>query len=243
MDFLVVLVAAVIGTLVLRRALHRVPWLFYLLAVVADAAYVAGMEGFLPRAAIAPLTMLLGKCMLSLALFVIVMYIGVFARDSRAYRSLALVRAELSIVACILAAGHMAVYMASYFPRLGFALDGNVVASLVVALALLALLLVLGVTSLACAKKRMSKASWKAIQRWAYVFFGLAYVHLLLMLAPAASKGGLAAQESIIVYSVVFVGYAVLRLTRAVSEVRFARETKAQVNPSSPLLTDEVEIA
>ena len=65
---------------------------FYALAVVADVAYIAGIEGLLPRAVTSPLTLLMGKCMLSLALFVVVMYIGVFAKGSRVHQWLKPVR-------------------------------------------------------------------------------------------------------------------------------------------------------
>ena len=80
---------------------------------------------------------------------------------------------------------------------------------------LFALLLVLGVTSFNFVKKRMRKESWKRVQMLAYPFFLLVYAHLLLMLLPAALKGGLAAQASVAVYSAVFVGYVSLRLYRA----------------------------
>lgn len=109
----------------------------------------------------------------------------------------------------------MAVYLASYAPRLGGALGGNVLGALVVALALLVLLLVLGVTSFGFVERRMRTESWKRLQRWAYVFFGLVYVHLMLMLAPAASRGGEAAVASVAVCTVVFGAYAVLRVRRA----------------------------
>ena len=54
---------------------------------------------------------------------------------------------------------------------------------------LLALLVVLGVTSFNFAKKRMRAETWKKVQRLAYPFFMLVYVHLLLMLAPAVPAG------------------------------------------------------
>lgn len=92
---------------------------FYVLAVAADVAYVIGVEGLLPRVVMGPLTLLMGKCVLSLALFVVVMYIGVFAKGSKVHQWLKPVRSELSIIACILACGHMAVYLGSYAPRLG----------------------------------------------------------------------------------------------------------------------------
>ena len=158
--------------------------------------------------------------MLSLALFVVVMYIGVFAKGSKVHQWLKPVRSELSIIACILACGHMAVYLGSYAPRLGGTLGVNVVSALVVALALLVLLLVLGVTSFAFVKRRMRTDSWKRLQRWAYVFFGLVYVHLMLMLAPAASQGGEAAVASVVVYTVIFGAYAALRVRRALVDRR-----------------------
>lgn len=60
----------------------------------------------------------------------------------------------------------MAVYLASYAPRLGGALGGNVLGALVVALALLVLLLVLGVTSFGFVERRMRTESWRRLQRW-----------------------------------------------------------------------------
>ena len=235
MDFLIVLVVAVVVSVALRTPLHKAPWVFYVLAVVADGAYIAGIEGLLPRAVMSPLTLLMGKCMLSLALFVVVMYIGVFAKGTKANQWLKPVRGELSIVACLLACGHMAVYLGSYAPRLGLSMGGNVLAALVVALALLVLLVVLGVTSFNTVKRRMRTDSWKRLQRWAYVFFGLVYVHLMLMLAPAASRGGEAAVATVAVYTVVFGLYAVLRVRRAVVDRRAEGEA---ATVSSPAVSD-----
>ena len=110
--------------------------------------------------------------------------------------------------------------MGSYAPRLGGTLGVNVVSALVVALALLVLLLVLGVTSFGFVKKHMRTEGGKRLQRWAYVFFGLAYVHLMLMLAPAASRGGEAAVASVAVYTVIFGAYAALRVRRALVDRR-----------------------
>ena len=214
MTFLMVLAVTVAACLALRTPLHKWPVAFYVLAVAADVAYVIGVEGLLPRVVMGPLTLLMGKCVLSLALFVVVMYIGVFAKGSKVHQWLKPVRSELSIIACILACGHMAVYLGSYAPRLGGTLGVNVVSALVVALALLVLLLVLGVTSFAFVKRRMR------LQRWAYVFFGLVYVHLMLMLAPAASQGGEAAVASVVVYTVIFGAYAALRVRRALVDRR-----------------------
>lgn len=220
MPFLIVLIVAAAASVLLRHPLHKAPVAFYILAVALDAACIVGIEGLLPRVVMGPLTLLIGKCVLSLALFVVVMYIGVFAKGSRVHQWLKPVRAELSIIACILACGHMAVYLASYAPRLGGAMGANVLSALVVALALLVLLLALGVTSFGFVKCRMRTESWKRLQRWAYVFFGLVYVHLMLMLAPAAGRGGEAALVTVAVYTVVFGTYAILRVHRALADRR-----------------------
>lgn len=74
--------------------------------------------------------------------------------------------------------------------------------------------------SLNVVKKCMAKESWKRVQLLAYPFWGLVYVHLLLMLLPLAVRDGAPAQLAVAVYSVVFLGYAVLRVRRALVDRR-----------------------
>lgn len=137
----------------------------------------------------------------------------------------------------------MAVYLESYLPRLlgGGEIGGNVMGAFVLAVVLLVLLVVLGVTSFAFVKRQMSTASWKKVQKLAYPFFGLVYVHLLLMLLPSALHGGLAAQASVAVYSVVFVGYALCRVGRALVDRR-AEDAVSASNDPTPAISDEPEM-
>ncbi len=107
---------------------------------------------------------------------------------------------------------------------------------------LLVLLVVLGVTSFAFVKRQMSTASWKKVQKLAYPFFGLVYVHLLLMLLPSALHGGLAAQASVAVYSVVFVGYALCRVGRGALVDRRAEDAVSAFNDPTPAISDEPEM-
>lgn len=218
MIFAIVLVITAAVSLLLRNPLRKWPWLFYVLAVAVDVLFLA--ESFMPRSVWSLLLTLVQKCMLPLALFAVVMFIGVFARDSKVGSWLRPVRAELSIIAWILSLGHMTVYLMSYVPRVlaGGSLGGNVALSFVVALVLFALLLMLGITSFNGVKKRMKADSWKRVQLLAYPFFGLIYVHVLLMLLPSALHGGVAAQVSVAVYTMVFGTYAVLRVARAMKD-------------------------
>lgn len=228
MDFLVVFVFAVVGAFALRNPLKKAPVVFYVLAVAVSVLFIASGFFSMPRAMWSALFLLVQRCMLALALFSVVMFIGVFPQNSRVGQWLRPVRAELSIVAWILSLGHMVAYLSSYLPRFGTMKD-TVLVAFVVALVLFALLLVLGVTSFNVVKKRMKTSTWKRVQMLAYPFFGLVYVHLVLMLLPSALQGGAAAQTSVAVYTVLFGAYAVLRVVRAVRDRRAGLKNEAQV--------------
>ena len=216
MTFLLVLAGAVVFSVACKGPLKAHPGVFYALALVLDALFVVDSFAQLPGVLHDALFVLLHKCTLATALFAVVMYIGAFKRDGRVAQTLRPVRAELSILAWLLSLGHVAVYAASYVTRLASGLpQANVAAAIAVAFVLLVLLLVLGITSFNAVKRRMSKEAWKRVQLWAYPFFALVYVHLMLMLLPSALRGGAAAQTSVAAYSVVFAGYAVARIVRA----------------------------
>ncbi len=224
MTFAIVLAVTVAACFALRNFIHKAPVAFYVLALGVDVLYVAMGVLDVPFWLWKIFFELIQECLLPLSLFVVVMYIGCFAKDSKVARWLRPIRAELSIIACILAAGHMAVYLGMYCAKLfGGNLKVNVMAAFAIALVLLVLLVVLGVTSFNSVKRRMSKEAWVKLQKWAYVFFGLTYVHLMLMLAPFAIQGATTAMASVAVYTAVFGVYAVARIDRAVRDRRNSR--------------------
>lgn len=215
MTFALIFVITAVASVVLAGVLRKAPWLFYAAAVAAVVVMIAGFAGVIDGGWWKPLILLVRRCMVALALFAVVMFVGVLPSDSKLGIRLRSVRTELSILACILCVGHVALYVAPYAAR---AFAGNVDAfmavSLTTAAILLVLLAVLGVTSLGFVKKAMRTANWKKIQRWSYVFFGLTYVHLMCMLAPAAIAGGGSAIVGVVVYTVLFGGYAIGRIAR-----------------------------
>ena len=228
MTFLILLICSIAVVFALRTPIHKAPALFYALAIAADLLFIFGDALGLPRPISHALFLAIHKCTLALALFVIVMFIGVFSRESKVRRWLQPIRAELSIIAWILSLGHMVMYLLSYATRIlaGF-VDGAVLVALIVALVLFVLLLVLGVTSFRAVKRRMSSVAWKKVQTFAYVFFGLVYVHLMLMLLPPALRGGEAAQTAVAIYSIVFIGYAIARAARAIMDSRNASNAES----------------
>lgn len=222
MEFAIVLIATLLVCWLCHRFIKDYPGVCYGLCIAVDLLYVYGYFFGLPRELWLLLSLLIQKCMLALALFTIVMYIGVLPKKVKSSTSFLAIRANMSIMACFLALAHMGVYLGTYLTGLlsGSVVKTNVLVSFVVALAVFALLLVLGVTSFQAVKKSMKTASWKKLQKLAYPFFLLTYVHLVIVLAPAAAHGGEAAVTTIAVYSVVFGLYAVLRAYRAFADRR-----------------------
>lgn len=220
MTFLITFVCTAVACFALREPLRRWPVAFYALAALLDVLLLAGSAFGLPRPVSLAVLCMLQKCYLPLSLFAVVMLIGVLPEGSRAKSWLKPVRAELSIVAWLLALGHMVHYMASYFPHVltGGGVHVNVVASLLIAVVLFCLLAALGVTSFAVVKRKMSAELWRRIQRLSYLFFALAYVHLMIMLMPAALGGAASAQVNLAVYTGLFATYAVLRIAKAAKD-------------------------
>jgi DMSO/TMAO reductase YedYZ heme-binding membrane subunit len=213
--FLITLACAIAFAFVFRTPLKKAPWVFYLIALVLVVLFVARASIGFPVYVERPIFYLMQKCTTAEALFVIVMYIGVLGDKSRIRAYLMPVRAELSILACLLALGHIVNYLMSFIPQVlgaGTSLRINILFSIGLAVLLVILLVVLGVTSFSAIKRAMSTVSWKRVQWFAYPFFLLTYVHILLFLLPSALSGAATAQFSVIVYSVVFIAYIVLRL-------------------------------
>ena len=139
-------------------AIRKNPWVCYVPAVVLMAMYWAGAAGMLPQGLREIAFLLMQKGTLAMALFTVVMFVGVFPRGSKARLRLGAARAELSIAACLMICGHMVAYAASYVPRaftVGFS-NPFVVAGLLLAVVLAVLTAVLGVTSLSRVKARMA---------------------------------------------------------------------------------------
>lgn len=217
MAFLVVFACAAAAALALGPLVKKAPAAWYALAALSVALYLAGVSGMLPAAAKGAVFLLLQKGTLATALLAVVMFVGAFPRESGVRRRLAPIRAELSIIACILICGHILAYGMSYASRVlgAGALDPLVAVGLAVGAALAALLAVLGATSLSCVKARMSKRRWAKVQKLSYAFFGLVYAHSAVMLLPGALSGGVAAMWGVAAYTAVFGAYAVARTARA----------------------------
>ena len=227
MLFLETLAVTLLVVSLLRPLIRKVPWAFYLLCIAFDVVLIALAAGALPHWANLIAIPLLRRGFIAISLFVIVMYIGVFPYGSRIRNYYAPIRAVLSICACILALGHICMYFTAYIPKV---LAGNqtvpISVAMIAGLLLLVLLLVLGITSFGAVRKAMGGARWLKLQKAAYVFYALIYIHAACLLLPPALQGGSSAQISIAVYTLVFGVYAIARIARGITNKRDKRSAE-----------------
>lgn len=198
-----------------KRFILRYPVALYAAAALLDILCIVGRDVSLPSEIAFFSNVVVRPCALALAFFSIVMYIGIFSRTSKIRNHLAPMRKELSIAACILTVGHVAFFLPDYAARsFGSPAAASLaaIASSMLGVLLVVLSAILGMTSLDWVKRRMSAMQWKRVQRLAYPFFLFIYVHVLLLLLPAAMQGGRAAQISVASYTLLFGFYGLARL-------------------------------
>jgi DMSO/TMAO reductase YedYZ heme-binding membrane subunit len=218
MQFLITLVIVVAICVGLSKQIKRYPVVFYGLAVALVAAALVLFTMPSTDVLLRPFRSVMQKGQAAFAFYVVVMFIGVLGDGSWLSKRLMPVRGELSIIGSLLICAHIVPYLSNYAQmalRLS-TLKPNIALAIVISFVLLALVLLLTVTSFKLIKKSMSSKAWKRIQSFAYVMFGLVYVHVLGYLLVAAMQGAQVATLTVITYSVVFVAYLVLRVYRAV---------------------------
>lgn len=212
----------------LKDSLKKHAGIYYIGAAVISIAVF--LIGFLPMPLFEKNNILgiFAKGSLGTAMFVVVMYTGALPKGNKLIAPLMKIRGELSITAAILVLCHNFTYGMTYF-RMLFTktslLSATQLAAAVISLVLIAIMLVLTVTSFPSVRKKMQAKKWKQLQRTAYVFYGLMYVHIMLINIPYARLGLGMYIANVVIYSIVFLGYAAMRIAKAVS-VKAARAGK-----------------
>ena len=211
----------------LKDSLKKYANIFYIGAAVISIAVF--LLEFLPMPLFVKNNILgiFAKGSIGTAMFVVVMYTGALPKGNKLIAPLMKIRGELSITAAILVLCHNFTYGMTYF-RMLFTktslLSATQLAAAVISLVLIAIMLVLTVTSFPSVRKKMQAKKWKQLQRTAYVFYGLMYVHIILINIPYARLGLGMYVANVVIYSIVFLGYAAMRISKAIS-VKAARIT------------------
>lgn len=197
----------------------------YVLAAAISAAVVVctatGVSAAFPVWVRSWIWPIFARSALSTALFAAVMYAGAVPNGSKLMKAVMPIRGELSIIASILTLGHNISFGLTYF-RLLFTqpdrLPVNQLLAAICSLVMLCIMLPLFITSFKCVRKKMKGSSWKKLQRLAYGFYALIYIHVLLLTLPGAQKGNGSYLLTVVVYSVVFLTYGALRVRKALQK-------------------------
>ena len=228
MLFIISLIIVALFIYFLKDSLKKYANIFYIGAAVISIAVF--LLEFLPMHLFVKNNILgiFAKGSLGTAMFVVVMYTGALPKGNKLIAPLMKIRGELSITAAILVLCHNFTYGMTYF-RMLFTktslLSATQLAAAVISLVLIAIMIVLTVTSFPSVRKKMQAKKWKLLQRTAYVFYGLMYVHIMLINIPYARLGLGMYVANVVIYSIVFLGYAAMRISKAIS-VKAARAGK-----------------
>lgn len=224
---LVSVALALIFALGCREPLRRHAGLFYGLAVLLVlfevAYYLFGLREMAPEWLTTYLVNPFKRGAFSTALFIVIMYLGALDNKHPLVKTLMGVRGQLSILACIFTLGHNIIYGKKHFVRLftdPWSMKPQTLAAAILSLVMIAIMLPLMVTSFQAVRRSMSARSWKKLQRLAYVFFGLTYVHVMVLFVPNWEKKYM----DVIAYTIIFGVYLVLRVSKAARASASRRE-------------------
>ena len=155
---------------------------------------------------------------LGIAGFYIVMFTGALRNGSPLIKKLMMIRGELSILSCILMFAHLAIFGPSYIgmaAKNASVMSKSLLASIICGTVLLIQMIYLGVTSIKAVRRKFKAKTWKKLQRTAYLFYFLMYVHGVTMQATKIQTANKGALVTIIVYSILFFTYVIMRVRKA----------------------------
>ncbi|MEB3025531.1 MULTISPECIES: hypothetical protein [unclassified Parvimonas] len=145
--------------------------------------------------------------------FMIVMFLGVITTHNKYTRKLMSIRGEMSIIGCFAALCHNVAFGIRYFVEFftnSEKMNIYTKTATIITLILISMMLPLMITSFKCVRNKMKAKNWKKLQKLAYPFFYLIYVHLMVLFMHKPEKHML----SIVLYTVIYMLYTILRVRK-----------------------------
>ena len=185
MKFILTTVVLLAVVMFLHKSIKKYAPVYYIGASVIFCISAAGFEIMRTNALLHEISMLFERGIVATALFTLVMWAAIFKNGTQIKIRLMSVRAELSIIACILTLVHNFFYGKNYIVWLFTSrerLSTPFVIATILTIVLDAVMLPLMITSFKSVRKKMKAKSWKKLQRLAYPFYMLIYIHVMLIL-------------------------------------------------------------
>ena len=219
MNFLISSIVAIFFVVVFRNFIKKHSTFCYITATILSILLIigtyTGIVYTLPSWFTNSIYPTLIKSSFSTALLAIVMYTGAFKNGSSLMKFLMPIRGELSIIASILTLSHNISFGKDHFVRLFTApqtMEPNMIIAAIISIILITLMIPLMITSFPSIRKKMEPKKWKKLQKTAYLFYALIYVHIMCIMIPLAKSGNLDYKINILIYSLVFLTYAAMRI-------------------------------
>lgn len=226
MLFITALVLALFLACFGDKALKKHPVPFYIVGTVITVAVVIVSQNdvmrTLPEFVRNYIIGIFSKGSLAVALWCMVMWAGALPNGSSPIKKIMPIRGELSILATVITLSHIITYGVQYIKtfsnniKLGRSFTTEFILTCITVVILTLIMLPLAIMSFKKIRKKMNPKTWKNIQRFAYVFYALIYIHIMVLYIPQAQRGMTDKYISIIAYSAVFTGYVVMRIRKAV---------------------------
>ncbi len=217
MLFLIAIAAAFGFAYLCKKPLKQHPYIFYIGAAVISIIVAAVDFRNVPEFVNTYIIGLFSRGAFGTALWAVVMWTGAFPNGSKPIKAFMPIRGELSIFAAILTLGHNIGYGKTYFVRLftdASHMSAEQLTASFLTIAMLIIMIPLTVMSFPQIRKKMNAKLWKKIQRTAYLFYGMMYLHVMVLFVPMAKAGRQGYFLSVLAYSIVFIGYAVCRIRK-----------------------------
>ena len=233
MKFLICLLLVTLFTFAGSKFIKKHANLLYVAAALLSAYLVigtfAGLDPIIPHALKPFIWEPLSRGSLGSAFFVLVMFAGAVKTGSQIQKTLMPIRAEMSIIASILTLGHNIAIGKIYFVMMvtepGTMPLYQLLAS-ICSVIMLVIMLPLFVTSFPAVRKQMNARSWKKLQRLAYGFYALMYIHSMLLFLPKARHGNTAYLLNVAVFTVIFMVYGAMRIMKAMDRKKVNAKAK-----------------
>lgn len=148
----------------------------------------------------------------SIAFFLLVMFAGALNPKWKLTKKLLSIRAESAILGCVLLLPHGIMYLVRFVNKILVhkPITTLYIVYLIVGLIAFIIMIPLFITSFKNIRSKMSYADWKKVQRWAYPFYFLAYVHIVLALLNDDEIDII----KLSIYTVLFLAYFLLKIIK-----------------------------
>ncbi|MBU3200406.1 ferric reductase-like transmembrane domain-containing protein [Clostridium estertheticum] len=153
---------------------------------------------------------------ISIAFFILVMFAGALNTKWKITRKLQSIRAELAIMASIFIIPHALIYFVRFIvlklPKMFSTgvIPKLYIAYIIVGIIAFVIMIPLFITSFKRIRRKMQSGKWRKLQKRAYIFYFLVYVHILIIMLNEKEIDLL----KLSTYTIIFGAYTILKLIK-----------------------------